>query len=407
MLYYLFEYLQKTFDLPGSGLFQYISFRTLLATSTPLILTIFFGGKVIDWIKSRQMREEIRDLGLEGQKEKTGTPTMGGIIVIAFTLISVFLFTEVFNFYIVVLTLTLLWMGFVGFLDDYFKIKRHNKKGIKGKYKIYGQVILGIGIAVSLYFSEDFITYEFPSYTDSQNAAQILKDKDYIISKNIKTTIPFLKNNELDYKNFLPSWLTHEAFSWLLFMFALIFIVSSVSNGANLTDGIDGLLTGTSIIICTTLGLLAYFSGNVIFSVYLKIMYIPNVSEIVVFSGALTGALIGFFWYNTYPAQIFLGDTGSLSIGAVISVIAVLIKKELMLPIICGIFVLENLSVIIQVGFFKYTKRKYGIGKRIFKMAPLHHHYQKINLHESKIANRFLIIGVLLALLALATLKVR
>jgi len=398
MLYFLFQYLESEFQIPGTGLFQYLSFRSALAFIFSLFISIKFGYKIIGYLRKKQIGETIRDLGLEGQKEKTGTPTMGGIIIIISTIFPVFLISNFTNIYIVILIFTAIWMGFIGFLDDYIKIFKKRKDGLKGKFKIIGQIILGLIVGLTLFFHPDVTIKENIPYSDNN-----------IQYKSTKTTVPFLKNNEFDYSD-LIFWTDQEVslkYSFIIFILFVILIISSVSNGANLTDGIDGLAIGSSVIISLTLGVFAWVSGNIIFSDYLDVMYIPNVSEVVVFISSFVGGMIGFLWYNSYPAQVFMGDTGSLTIGGIIAVIAIIVRKELLLPLICGIFFIEVLSVIFQVGYFKYTKGKTGVGKRIFLMSPIHHHFQKKGMHESKIVVRFWIIGILLAILSIITLKIR
>jgi phospho-N-acetylmuramoyl-pentapeptide-transferase len=399
MFYFLFEYLELEYQIPGASLFKYLSFRSALAFVFSLMLSVKYGKNIISFLKKKQIGETVRDLGLDGQKEKEGTPTMGGLIIIIATIVPVILFSKVNNIYIIILLFTTLWLGFIGFLDDYIKVFKKNKNGLKGKFKIIGQTLLGLIVGLTLYFHPD-VTIKDQSSLNSQ-----INNIEY---KSTKTTVPFLKDNELDYSYFI-SWISDESetLSLIVFIFFVILIITSVSNGANLTDGIDGLAAGSSVIITLTLAIFAWVSGNIIFSEYLNIMYIPRVSEIVIFISAFIGGLIGFLWYNAFPAQIFMGDTGSLTIGGVISVIAIIVRKELLLPLICGIFLIETLSVIIQVGFFKYTKKKNGVGRRIFLMSPLHHHFQKQGYHESKIVVRFWIIGILLAILSLITLKIR
>ena len=404
MFYFLFEYLENQFQLTGASLFQYISFRSSLAFIFSLFFSIIFGKKIIIFLKKKQIGETIRDLGLIGQNEKKGTPTMGGLIIIFSTVIPVLLFSNFTNIYIIILLFTTVWLGIIGFLDDYIKIFRKNKRGLKGKFKIIGQVSLGLIVGLTLFFHPE-VTLKNQNNIDSNNISQIISSDEY---KSTKTTVPFLKDNEFDYSIF--SSLTpneSKSVSVVVFVLFVILIITSVSNGANLTDGIDGLAAGSSVIITITLGVFAWVSGNIIFSEYLNIMYIPRVGEVVIFISSFIGALIGFLWYNTFPAQVFMGDTGSLTIGGIIAVIAIIVRKELLLPLICGVFLIETLSVIIQVTFFKYTKRKKGIGQRIFLMSPIHHHYQKSGLHESKIVVRFWIIGILLAILSLITLKIR
>ena len=404
MFYFLFEYLENQFQLTGASLFQYISFRSSLAFIFSLFISIVFGKKIISFLKKKQIGETIRDLGLIGQNEKKGTPTMGGLIIIFSTVIPVLLFSNFTNIYIIILLFTTVWLGMIGFLDDYIKIFRKNKRGLKGKFKIIGQVSLGLIVGLTLFFHPE-VTLKNQNNIDSNNISQIISNDEY---KSTKTTVPFLKDNEFDY-SFFSSLTPNESksISVVVFVLFVILIITSVSNGANLTDGIDGLAAGSSVIITITLGVFAWVSGNIIFSEYLNIMYIPRVGEVVIFISSFIGALIGFLWYNTFPAQVFMGDTGSLTIGGIIAVIAIIVRKELLLPLICGVFLIETLSVIIQVTFFKYTKRKKGVGQRIFLMSPIHHHYQKLGLHESKIVVRFWIIGILLAILSLITLKIR
>ncbi|MDB2340611.1 phospho-N-acetylmuramoyl-pentapeptide-transferase [Flavobacteriaceae bacterium] len=406
MLYYLFELLEKLYQFPGASVFQYISFRAAAAVIISMGFSMVFGARIIAYLKRQQIGESIRDLGLEGQKEKEGTPTMGGLIIILSTLIPVLLLARSDNIYIILLLLTMVWMGFIGWVDDYIKIFKKNKEGLQGRFKIIGQVLLGICVGSILYFNPDVtVRTDVTPLNEIENTISVPQ------SKNIKatlTTIPMLKNNEFDYHS-LIAW-TGEAsrnYVWLVFIPIVIFIITAVSNGANLTDGIDGLAAGTSAIIVFALGVFAWVSGNVNFAAYLNIMYIPNVGEISIFIAAFLGALIGFLWYNTYPAQVFMGDTGSLAIGAVISVIAIIVRKELLIPLLCGVFFIETLSVILQVSYFKYTRSKTGVGQRIFKMSPLHHHYQKLGFHESKIVARFWIIGIVLAVLTIVTLKLR
>jgi len=404
MFYFLFEYLENQFQLTGASLFQYISFRSSLAFVCSLFFSIIFGKKIINFLKKKQIGETIRDLGLNGQNEKNGTPTMGGFIIIFSTIIPVLLFSNFTNIYIIILLFTTVWLGLIGFLDDYIKIFRKNKKGLKGKFKIIGQVSLGLIVGLTLFFHPE-VTLKSQNNLDSNIISQVINNDEF---KSTKTTVPFLKDNEFDY-SFFSSLTSSESksISAIVFVFFVILIITSVSNGANLTDGVDGLAAGSSVIITITLGVFAWVSGNIIFSDYLNIMYIPRVGEVVIFISSFIGGLIGFLWYNTFPAQVFMGDTGSLTIGGIIAVLAVIVRKELLLPLICGVFLIETLSVIIQVTFFKYTKRKKGIGQRIFLMSPIHHHYQKSGLHESKIAVRFWIIGILLAILSLITLKLR
>jgi len=406
MLYYLFEYLEKQYQFPGATLFQFLTFRAAMAVLFSLILATTFGKKIILFLKRKQIGETVRDLGLEGQKQKSGTPTMGGLIIIMSTLIPVLLFAKIDNIYIILLIVTTLWMGTIGFIDDYIKIFRKNKKGLKGRFKVLGQVVLGLMVGATLYFHTE-VTMKEKNNTiiTEQYTVQEVEGKEV---KSIKTNVPFFKNNELDYTD-LISWIGPGAkkYAWLLFIPIVIFIVTAVSNGANLTDGIDGLAAGTSAIIVLTLGIFAWVSGNIIFSDYLDIFYIPRAGELLVFIAAFVGALVGFLWYNAFPAQVFMGDTGSLTIGGVIAVIAIIVRKELLIPLLCGIFFAESLSVMLQVSYFKYTKKRLGEGKRIFLMSPLHHHYQKKGYHESKIVTRFWIIGILLAIITFVTLKVR
>lgn len=408
MLYYLFDYLESQFHFPGASVFQFITFRAAAAFMISLLISAIYGKSIIFFLQRLQVGEPIRDLGLEGQVQKTGTPTMGGIIIILATLIPVFLLAKLNNIYIVILIITTVWMGLIGFLDDYIKVFKKDKGGLKGKFKVLGQVGLGIIVGSMLYFNEGVtIKEQLPI------AEQVVNESGKKVvfgaaHKSTKTTVPFLKDNELDYSKAL-SFLGdgYEKYGWIVFIFITVFIVTGISNGANLTDGIDGLAAGSSAIMVLTLAVFAWVSGNIIFADYLDVMYIPNSGEMTVFILAFAGALIGFLWYNTFPAQVFMGDTGSLTIGGIIAVIAISIRKELLLPILAGIFVIENLSVIIQVSWFKFTKKKYGVGRRVFKMAPLHHHYQKSKYHESKIVVRFWIVGILLAVLAIVTLKLR
>ncbi|MEK9613226.1 MAG: phospho-N-acetylmuramoyl-pentapeptide-transferase [Flavobacteriaceae bacterium] len=407
MLYYLFEFLEKQYQFPGASVFQYISFRSALAVIFSLGFSLVFGQRIIQYLKFQQIGETVRDLGLEGQKEKEGTPTMGGLIIILSTLIPVLLLAHLKNIYIILLIVTLIWMGVIGLLDDYIKIFKKNKDGLKGRFKIFGQILLGVFVGSVLFFHPDVRVRTKVSSLNTTNISISQPES----SQNIRatlTTIPMMKNNEFDYHD-LIGWtgLKPGQYTWLVFIPIVIFIITAVSNGANLTDGIDGLAAGTSAIIVFALGVFAWVSGNVNFAAYLNIMYIPNVGEIAVYIAAFLGALIGFLWYNTYPAAVFMGDTGSLSIGAVISVIAIIVRKELLIPILCGVFFIETLSVILQVSYFKYTKSKKGVGQRIFKMAPLHHHYQKMGFHESKIVARFWIVGILLAVITIVTLKLR
>ncbi len=410
MLYYLFEYLENQYQFPGASLFQFISFRAAVAIILSLLISTIFGKKIINFLKVQQVGESVRDLGLEGQIEKAGTPTMGGIIIILATLIPVLLVARLDNIYVVMLIIATVWMGFIGFIDDYIKIFKKNKKGLKGRFKILGQVGLGVFVASVMYFHPD-ITIKQEKLRSTNTELSIPESSNVIFNpeeKSTKTTIPFVKNNEFDYAT-LISWINKDyvKYAWLMFIPIVIFIVTAVSNGANLTDGIDGLAAGSSAIIVFALAVFAWISGNYIFSDYLNVMFIPRMGETVVFIAAFAGALIGFLWYNTYPAQVFMGDTGSLTIGGVIAVIAIAVRKELLIPILCGIFFAESLSVIFQVSWFKYTKKKFGEGRRIFKMSPLHHHYQKGGYHESKIVTRFWIVGIFLAILSIVTLKLR
>ena len=408
MLYYLFEYLESHYNLTGAGLFQYISFRSALAFIVSLLFSTIYGKRIINYLQHKQVGESVRDLGLKGQVEKAGTPTMGGIIIILATLIPVLLFAELDNIYIVILIVTTLWMGTIGFIDDYIKIFKKDKAGLKGRFKILGQVTLGIFVGAMLYFHPSVTLKEkLPlkyQYVTENGTPVLFADA----KKSTKTTIPFLKNNELDYADalgFLGNGF--KDYAWLIFIPIVIFIITAVSNGANLTDGIDGLAAGSSAIIVLTLGIFAWVSGNIIFANYLDVMYIPNSGEMTIFIAAFVGALIGFLWYNTFPAQVFMGDTGSLTIGGIIAVLAISVRKELLIPILAGVFFVETLSVILQVSYFKYSRKKYGEGRRIFKMSPLHHHYQKSGYHESKIVTRFWIIGIMLAVFTIVTLKLR
>jgi len=404
MLYYFFKYLDETFAIPGAGVFKYISFRAAAASVLSLLITILLGKQLIHLLQKKQIKEEARGLGLAGEVEKSSTPTMGGIIIIAAIIVPTLLFAKLENTYILLLMATTLWMGIIGFLDDYIKVFKRNKRGLAGKFKIFGQVGLGLIIGLTLSFREDIVIREFESpVTIIENGeANAVAFQDI---RTTKTTVPFVKNNELDYSKIIP-WLDDQ-YTWIVYVLLVTFIIAAVSNGANMTDGLDGLAAGVSAISGATLAILAYVSGNLIFSQYLNIMYIPNSGELAVFCTAFVGACVGFLWYNTYPAQIFMGDTGSLAIGSIIAVLAIVIRKELLIPLLCGIFLIENLSVIMQVAYFKYTKRKYGTGKRIFKMAPIHHHFQKLGWHEAKIVTRFWIVGILLAIFTLVTLKLR
>jgi len=408
MLYYLFEYLEKEFQFPGATLFTYISFRASISIILSLLISTIFGKSIINYLRSKQIGENIRDLGLKGQMEKSGTPTMGGLIIILATIIPVVLFSKLDNIYIMLLILTMIWMGTIGFIDDYIKKFKNNKDGLKGRYKIIGQVLLGIIVGSTLFFHPDVTIKDKNVDTQVYELADENTSIIRLEEKSTRTTIPFLKNNEFDYSD-LITWINPalEKYTWIIFIFFVVLILTAVSNGANLTDGIDGLAAGSSAIIVLTLGVFTWVSGNIIFSDYLNIMYIPRVEEITIFIGAFVGALVGFLWYNTYPAQIFMGDTGSLTIGGIIAVISVAVRKEWLIPLICGIFLIENLSVIIQVLYFKYTRKKFGEGRRIFKMSPLHHHYQMSGYHESKIVTRFWILGIFLAILSIVTLKLR
>ncbi len=406
MLTYLFEYLEKQYQLPGASLFQFSTFRAGMAILVSLVIATAYGKRIILFLQKQQVGETIRDLGLEGQTQKAGTPTMGGVIIILATLIPVLLFARLENIYIILLIFTTVWMGIIGFADDYIKVFKKNKEGLKGRFKILGQVVLGLIVGAVLYFHPE-VTMRDQDRTIITEQYTVEEVKGVEI-KSTMTTIPFIKHNEFDYTSFI-NWAGEGAkeYTWLIFIPIVILIVTAVSNGANLTDGIDGLAAGTSAIIVFTLGVFALVSGNIIFSDYLDIMYIPRVGELLIFITAFVGALVGFLWYNTFPAQVFMGDTGSLTIGGVIAVIAIIVRKELLIPIMCGIFFAENLSVMLQVGYFKYTKKRTGEGKRIFLMSPLHHHYQKKGYHESKIVTRFWIVGIMLAIVTIVTLKIR
>ena len=403
MLYYLFEYLENQYQIPGASLFTYISFRAAAAVITSLLISTIFGRKIINFLRTKQIGESIRDLGLSGQNEKQGTPTMGGLIILLSTLIPVLLFAKLDNIYIILLIITLLWMGVIGFIDDYIKLSKNNKTGLRGAYKIIGQVILGVVVGATLFFHPEVTVKDQGPFTDKIQAIDNLSEY-----KSTETTIPFVKDNVFNYSD-LITWIdpSLQSYTWIVFIFFVVLIIAAVSNGANLTDGLDGLAAGSSAIIVLTLGVFSWVSGNIIFSDYLNIMYIPRVGEITIFIGAFVGALVGFLWYNTYPAQVFMGDTGSLTIGGIIAVISIAVRKEWLIPLICGIFLIENLSVILQVFYFKYTRKKYGVGKRIFLMSPLHHHFQKKGYHESKIVTRFWIVGIVLAILSIITLKIR
>lgn len=414
MLYYLFNYLDE-FNFPGAGLFDYISFRASMALITSLIISILFGKKIINLLRRQQIGETVRDLGLAGQIEKSGTPTMGGLIILGAILIPTLLFAKLHNIYVITMVLATVWLGMIGFLDDYIKVFKKNKEGLKGKFKVVGQIGVGLIVGCILYFSEDVVVHkrvpvdyklnvgeEFVTHQHINNTNENYK---WIRTDDMTTTIPFFKGNEFNYNWLIGDW--KKSYGWLIFIPIIIFIVIAVSNGANMTDGLDGLATGTSAIIGIALAVLAYVSSNAKFADYLNVMYIPYAEELVIYSAAFVGACVGFLWYNSFPAQIFMGDTGSLALGGIIAVFAISIRKELLIPVLCGVFLIENLSVILQVGYFKYTKRKYGEGRRIFKMAPLHHHFQKVGLHEAKIVSRFWIVGVLLAVIAIVTLKLR
>ncbi len=407
MLYYLFDYIEKNFDFPGAGLFQYISFRAGVAAILSLLITITFGKRLINFLRKKQVGEDIRDLGLEGQLQKKGTPTMGGIIIIAAILIPTLLMAKLDNVYIILLVATTIWLGLIGFLDDYIKVFKKNKEGLAGRFKIVGQVSIGLIVGLTLFFNDNVVIREksAPSVASIEIAAIPADVRSEYDVKSTKTTVPFLKNNEFDYSSLISWW--NADYTWIVYTLFVIFIITAVSNGANITDGIDGLAAGTSAIIGLTLAIFAYLSGRVDFSTYLNIMYIPNLGELVIFCTAFVGACLGFLWYNSYPAQVFMGDTGSLSMGGIIAVLALAVRKELMIPLLCGIFFVELVSVMMQVTYFKYTKKKYGEGRRILLMSPLHHHYQKKQIHESKIVTRFWIVGILLAIVSLATLKLR
>lgn len=408
MLYYLFDFLDKQFNIPGSGMFQYTSFRAGMAVLTALLIALFFGKKIINYLRREQLGETVRDLGLVGEKEKQGTPTMGGIIIILATIIPVLLFAKLNNIYIIILLVSTVWLGAIGFIDDYIKVFRKNKEGLKGKFKVLGQVGLGLFVGTMIYFSPDVtVKHQVPVEQGKVIGNQVIKFGEE--EKSLDTSVPFFKNNEFNYGKLL-FWMDESGklkYEWIVYLIAVIFIITAVSNGANLTDGIDGLAAGSSVIIVAALALFAFVSGNIIFADYLNIVFIPRTEEVVIFCTAFIGGLIGFLWYNTYPAQVFMGDTGSLTIGGLIAVIAIIVRKELMLPVLCGIFFAESLSVMLQVSYFKYTKKKFGEGRRIFLMSPLHHHYQKEGYHESKIVNRMVIIGFILAVACVITLKMR
>ena len=426
MLYYLFEFLENNYNLPGTGVFHYISFRSALAIITSLLVSMVFGGRIIKLIRKNQIGEEVRELGLTGEEKKGGTPTMGGLIILSAILIPTLLFARLDNIYILIMLISTVWLGIIGFIDDYIKVFRKDKDGLAGRFKILGQLGLGIIVGLVMVFHPDITIkekLESPFEVNELrlvNIVDTLSIADYkirhtdefgfekIAEKSSKTTIPFFKNNEFNYHS-LTAWMGEgmSRYSWLLFIIVVIFVITAVSNGANMTDGLDGLAAGTSAIIGATLVLFCYVSGNIIAADYLNIMYIPDSGELVIYMSAFVGSCVGFMWYNSFPAQVFMGDTGSLSLGGIIAVVAILIRKELMIPILCGVFLIENLSVIIQVGYFKYSRKKYGIGRRVFKMAPLHHHFQKSGIHESKIVTRFWIVGIMLAILTIVTLKLR
>jgi phospho-N-acetylmuramoyl-pentapeptide-transferase len=417
MLYYLFDYLDKHYNVPGAGVFQFISFRAALAVVFSLIISLIFGKSIIRLLHKKQVGETVRALGLAGEKQKQGTPTMGGIIILSSIIIPTLLLAKLNNVYIVLMLVTTLWLGLIGFLDDYIKVFKKDKKGLAGKFKVMGQVVLGLIVGITFYFHPDVhtrveISKNIVGEVDTHKVVNLIDNQGnvhYMLDRKLpNTTIPFVKHNEFNYSSILA--FIHEGlrkYTWILYILAVIVIITAVSNGANLTDGIDGLATGTSAIIGVTLAVFAYVSGNIIFARYLDVMYIPHTGELVIFASALIGACVGFLWYNAYPAQVFMGDTGSLALGGMIAVFALAVRKELLIPILCGIFMVESLSVMIQVAYFKYTKRKYGEGRRIFKMSPLHHHYQKLGMHESKIVSRFWIIGIMLAIVTVATLKLR
>ncbi|HCT30607.1 MAG TPA: phospho-N-acetylmuramoyl-pentapeptide-transferase [Bacteroidales bacterium] len=416
MLYFLFQYLDMI-DFPGAGMFQYISFRSAMAFITSLAFSLLVGKRIIRYLQKKQIGEEIRDLGLEGQMQKKGTPTMGGIIILIATVLPVLLFADLLNIYIVIMIVTTVWLGFVGFADDYIKVFKKNKEGLSGRFKILGQISLGLFVGLAMYISPGIVIRERVVRHNPSIGTEIVVSKENIARKQVilgpkvkatKTTIPFFKNNEFDYNYLIPfDGNLGKVLTWLVFIIAVILIVTAVSNGANLTDGMDGLATGVSAIIATTLGIFAYLGGNVIYAEYLNIMFIPSTGELVVFMSAFIGAAVGFLWYNSYPAQVFMGDTGSLAIGGIIAVFAILIRKELLIPILCGIFFVETLSVMIQVSYFKRTKKRFGEGRRVFLMAPLHHHYQKKGYPEPKIVTRFWIVAILLAVITIVTLKIR
>jgi len=404
MLYYIFEFLENNYNIPGAGVFYYISFRAALAIITSLIVSLVFGGRIIKIIKGYQIGEEVRKLGLKGEDKKSGTPTMGGLIILSAIIIPTVLFAKLENIYIQVMLISTVWLGMIGFIDDYIKVFKKDKKGLAGKFKILGQVGLGLIVGLIMVFHSDIVIKEKNVPTEVEGVYEFSSTA----AKSSKTTIPFLKNNEFNYHN-LTSWMGEGMvkYSWLIFIVIVIFVITAVSNGANMTDGLDGLATGTSAINGAALVLFCYVSGNIIAADYLNIMYIPDSGELVIYMSAFVGACVGFMWYNSFPAQVFMGDTGSLSLGGIIAVVAILIRKELLIPILCGVFLIENLSVLIQVSYFKYTRKKFGEGKRIFRMAPIHHHFQKKGIHESKIVTRFWIVAVMLAILTVVTLKLR
>ena len=414
MLYYLFDYLDK-FNFPGAGLFDYISFRAALALISSLIISILFGKRIINLLRRQQIGETVRDLGLAGQLEKSGTPTMGGLIILGAILIPTLLFAKLHNIYVITMLLATIWLGIIGFLDDYIKVFKKNKEGLKGRFKIIGQIGVGLIVGCILYFSDDVVVHKRvpadyklnvgESFVSHQHINNVNENYKWIRTDDMTTTIPFIKGNEFNYNWLIGDW--QKTYGWLIFIPIVIFIVIAVSNGANMTDGLDGLATGTSAIVGIALAILAYVSSNARFADYLNVMYIPFAEELVIFIAAFVGACVGFLWYNSFPAQVFMGDTGSLALGGIIAVFAISIRKELLIPVLCGIFLIENLSVILQVGYFKYTKKKFGEGRRMFKMAPLHHHFQKAGFHEAKIVSRFWIVAVLLAVITIVTLKLR
>jgi len=417
MFYYLFDYLERAFDFPGASMFQYFSFRAAAAVITSLIISLLFGKSLINFLRKKQVGETIRDLGLEGQNEKHGTPTMGGLIIIGAILVPTLLFAKLGNIYIQLILFTTVWLGMLGFIDDYIKVFKKDKKGLSGKFKIIGQIILGVVVGLTMYCNDDIVIREKIEKVNIESNGQVVDNNykkeanDYFKEnavKSTKTTIPFVKNNEFDYA-ILLKWVgkNYKDYAYWIFIPIVILIITSVSNGANMTDGLDGLATSSSAIMAGTLGILAWISGNFIFANYLNVMYLPNTGELTIFISAFVGACIGFLWYNSYPAQVFMGDTGSLTIGGIIAVLAIIIRKELLIPILCGVFLIENLSVMIQVSYFKYSKKRFGEGRRIFRMAPLHHHYQKKGYHEAKIVQRFFIIGIMLAVITIITLKIR